>query len=120
MKLLQSLVPGCNKITGKALMLDEIINYVQSLQRQVEMSNVSKASYLCGDPTTAAATATFSYAGEATGDMFDTYNCWDVDLQMVGATGGGINQDGPTTMASPSSSPPPRHALLPSHGFYGK
>ncbi|XP_003581118.1 transcription factor bHLH78 isoform X2 [Brachypodium distachyon] len=36
MKLLQSLVPGCNKITGKALMLDEIINYVQSLQRQVE------------------------------------------------------------------------------------
>ncbi|KAK8448626.1 hypothetical protein SEVIR_7G065725v4 [Setaria viridis] len=36
MKMLQSLVPGCNKITGKALMLDEIINYVQSLQRQVE------------------------------------------------------------------------------------
>ncbi|VAH31522.1 unnamed protein product [Triticum turgidum subsp. durum] len=36
MKLLQSLVPSCNKITGKALMLDEIINYVQSLQRQVE------------------------------------------------------------------------------------
>ncbi|KAK8962868.1 Transcription factor bHLH62 [Platanthera guangdongensis] len=29
-KLLQDLVPGCNKITGKALMLDEIINYVQS------------------------------------------------------------------------------------------
>jgi len=36
MKLLQDLVPGCNKITGKAMMLDEIINYVQSLQRQVE------------------------------------------------------------------------------------
>lgn len=36
MKLLQDLVPGCNKVTGKALMLDEIINYVQSLQRQVE------------------------------------------------------------------------------------
>jgi len=36
MKLLQDLVPGCNKITGKAVMLDEIINYVQSLQRQVE------------------------------------------------------------------------------------
>ncbi|TXG54164.1 hypothetical protein EZV62_019420 [Acer yangbiense] len=34
MKLLQDLVPGCNKVTGKALMLDEIINYVQSLQRQ--------------------------------------------------------------------------------------
>uniref|UniRef100_J3MU05 BHLH domain-containing protein n=1 Tax=Oryza brachyantha TaxID=4533 RepID=J3MU05_ORYBR len=36
MKLLQDLVPGCSKVTGKALMLDEIINYVQSLQRQVE------------------------------------------------------------------------------------
>ncbi|WRX07523.1 Myc-type [Theobroma cacao] len=36
MKCLQDLVPGCNKITGKAGMLDEIINYVQSLQRQVE------------------------------------------------------------------------------------
>ncbi|CAI0399105.1 unnamed protein product [Linum tenue] len=37
MKLLQDLVPGCNKIIGKALVLDEIINYVQSLQRQVEV-----------------------------------------------------------------------------------
>jgi len=34
---LQDLVPGCNKITGKAGMLDEIIKYVQSLQRQVEV-----------------------------------------------------------------------------------
>ncbi|RWV89553.1 hypothetical protein GW17_00048292 [Ensete ventricosum] len=38
MKLLQDLVPGCSKINGKAMMLDEIINYVQSLQRQVEVS----------------------------------------------------------------------------------
>ncbi|AQK69319.1 Nuclear pore complex protein NUP155 [Zea mays] len=37
MKLLQDLVPECSKITGKAVMLDEIINYVQSLQRQVEI-----------------------------------------------------------------------------------
>ncbi|KAL2935536.1 hypothetical protein RDABS01_018654 [Bienertia sinuspersici] len=36
MKMLQALVPGCDKVTGKALMLDEIINYVQSLQNQVE------------------------------------------------------------------------------------
>ncbi|KAL3652674.1 hypothetical protein CASFOL_002355 [Castilleja foliolosa] len=36
MKMLQDLVLGCNKVTGKAVMLDEIINYVQSLQRQVE------------------------------------------------------------------------------------
>lgn len=37
MKYLQDLVPGCSKVTGKAVMLDEIINYVQSLQRQVEV-----------------------------------------------------------------------------------
>ncbi|GKU88754.1 hypothetical protein SLEP1_g2982 [Rubroshorea leprosula] len=36
MKILQDLVPGCNKIIGKALVLDEIINYIQALQRQVE------------------------------------------------------------------------------------
>ncbi|KAL3644608.1 hypothetical protein CASFOL_009788 [Castilleja foliolosa] len=36
MKFLQDLVPSCSKVTGKAVMLDEIINYVQSLQRQVE------------------------------------------------------------------------------------
>jgi hypothetical protein len=40
MKYLQDLVPGCSKVTGKAVMLDEIINYVQSLQRQVEVSTI--------------------------------------------------------------------------------
>ncbi|XP_031403715.1 transcription factor bHLH62-like [Punica granatum] len=44
MKILQDLVPGCNKVTGKALMLDEIINYVQSLQRQVEFLSMKLAS----------------------------------------------------------------------------
>jgi hypothetical protein len=44
MKLLQDLVPGCNKVTGKALMLNEIINYVQSLQRQVEFLSMKLAS----------------------------------------------------------------------------
>ncbi|PIN13199.1 hypothetical protein CDL12_14164 [Handroanthus impetiginosus] len=37
MKLLQELVPGCNKISGTAMVLDEIINHVQALQRQVEV-----------------------------------------------------------------------------------
>eukprot|EP00897_Mesotaenium_endlicherianum_P004124 jgi/Mesen1/373/ME000010S_10836 len=37
MKVLQDLVPTCTKVTGKALMLDEIINYVRSLQLQVEL-----------------------------------------------------------------------------------
>nr|CAB3452247.1 unnamed protein product [Digitaria exilis] len=40
MKVLQDLVPGCNKVIGKASVLDEIINYIQSLQRQVEFLSV--------------------------------------------------------------------------------
>ncbi|OMO91420.1 Retrotransposon gag protein [Corchorus capsularis] len=44
MKVLQRLVPGCDKVTGKALMLDEIINYVQSLQNQVEFLSMKLAS----------------------------------------------------------------------------
>ncbi|XP_009390436.2 transcription factor BC1-like isoform X1 [Musa acuminata AAA Group] len=44
MKMLQGLVPGCEKVTGKALMLDEIINYVQSLQNQVEFLSMKIAS----------------------------------------------------------------------------
>ncbi|CAD5186746.1 unnamed protein product [Musa acuminata subsp. malaccensis] len=44
MKLLQDLVPGCNKVTGKAVMLDEIIIYVQSLQRQVEFLSMKLAT----------------------------------------------------------------------------
>ncbi|CAH9095310.1 unnamed protein product [Cuscuta europaea] len=41
MKILQDIVPGCNKVIGKALVLDEIINYIQSLQRQVELEAVN-------------------------------------------------------------------------------
>ncbi|KAK1306679.1 Transcription factor bHLH48 [Acorus calamus] len=44
MKLLQELVPGCNKISGTALVLDEIINHVQSLQRQVEFLSMKLAA----------------------------------------------------------------------------
>ncbi|XWS51484.1 hypothetical protein CRYUN_Cryun12cG0180300 [Craigia yunnanensis] len=44
MKILQRLVPGCDKVTGKALMLDEIINYVQSLQNQVEFLSMKLAT----------------------------------------------------------------------------
>ncbi|CAN6211233.1 unnamed protein product [Urochloa humidicola] len=44
MRVLQALVPGCDKVTGKALILDEIINYVQSLQNQVEFLSMRIAS----------------------------------------------------------------------------
>ncbi|KAH0458446.1 hypothetical protein IEQ34_013761 [Dendrobium chrysotoxum] len=40
MRCLQDLVPGCYKTMGMATMLDEIINYVQSLQNQVELLNL--------------------------------------------------------------------------------
>nr|GFB84824.1 Myc-type, basic helix-loop-helix (bHLH) domain-containing protein [Tanacetum cinerariifolium] len=36
--------PGCSKMTGKAGMLDEIINYVQSLQKQVEFLSMKLAT----------------------------------------------------------------------------
>lgn len=36
LKCLQDIVPGCHKTMGMAVMLDEIINYVQSLQNQVD------------------------------------------------------------------------------------
>ncbi|XP_019707848.1 transcription factor BC1 isoform X2 [Elaeis guineensis] len=48
MKLLQGLVPGCDKIIGKALILDEIINYVQSLQKQflsMKLASLSTTMY---------------------------------------------------------------------------
>nr|BAD43347.1 putative bHLH transcription factor (bHLH048) [Arabidopsis thaliana]BAD43782.1 putative bHLH transcription factor (bHLH048) [Arabidopsis thaliana] len=44
MKLLQELVPGCDKIQGTGLVLDEIINHVQTLQRQVEMLSMRLAA----------------------------------------------------------------------------
>ncbi|GLJ11172.1 hypothetical protein SUGI_0145350 [Cryptomeria japonica] len=36
MRFLQDLVPGCCKANGKTVVLDEIINYVKSLQNQIE------------------------------------------------------------------------------------
>ncbi|KAH7571140.1 hypothetical protein JRO89_XS05G0258600 [Xanthoceras sorbifolium] len=36
LRSLQDLVPGCYKTMGMAVMLDVIINYVQSLQNQIE------------------------------------------------------------------------------------
>ncbi|VFQ95688.1 unnamed protein product [Cuscuta campestris] len=47
MKILQDLVPGCNKVIGKALVLDEIINYIQSLQCQVEFLSMKLEAVNC-------------------------------------------------------------------------
>ncbi|URE22246.1 hypothetical protein MUK42_07319 [Musa troglodytarum] len=59
MNVLESLVPGCHQIKGRALVLDEIINYVRSLQNQVEFLSMKLAllspmfhdlGYLGGQP----------------------------------------------------------------------
>ncbi|XP_019189661.1 PREDICTED: transcription factor BEE 3-like isoform X2 [Ipomoea nil] len=44
LKCLQEIVPGCYKAMGMAVMLDEIINYVQSLQNQVEFLSLKLAA----------------------------------------------------------------------------
>ncbi|XP_073005925.1 transcription factor BHLH094-like isoform X1 [Typha latifolia] len=45
MKILQDLVPGCNKqVIGKASVLDEIINYILALQHQVEFLSMKLES----------------------------------------------------------------------------
>ncbi|XP_071709479.1 transcription factor BHLH089-like isoform X2 [Rutidosis leptorrhynchoides] len=44
MQCLQDLVPGCNNITNKAAILDEIITYVQCLQRDVEFLTMKLAA----------------------------------------------------------------------------
>ncbi|CAA2971965.1 transcription factor bHLH49-like [Olea europaea subsp. europaea] len=44
MKVLQDLVPGCDKINGKAIILDELTNYVLSLQHQVEFLSMKLAA----------------------------------------------------------------------------
>ncbi|KAM0935822.1 putative transcription factor bHLH family [Dioscorea sansibarensis] len=44
MKILQELVPGCCKVGEKAVLLDEIINYVQSIQQLDEFLSMTLAS----------------------------------------------------------------------------
>ncbi|WCJ25369.1 basic helix-loop-helix (bHLH) DNA-binding superfamily protein [Euphorbia peplus] len=44
LKYLQDIVPGCHKSMGMAVMLEEIINYVHSLQNQVEFLSMELAA----------------------------------------------------------------------------
>ncbi|CAI0451035.1 unnamed protein product, partial [Linum tenue] len=44
LRCLQELVPGCHKSMGMAVMLEEIINYVCSLQNQVEFLSMELAA----------------------------------------------------------------------------
>lgn len=69
MKYLQDLVPGCSKVTGKAVMLDEIINYVQSLQRQVESLSMKLASV---NPGPSAARLDYSFESALNKDLLQS------------------------------------------------
>ena len=71
MRYLQDLVPGCIKITGKAGMLDEIINYVQSLPRQVEVKEAPEHTILLlsNEPTN------FATCSCETVSLAETGNC---------------------------------------------
>ncbi|KAK4399759.1 Transcription factor [Sesamum angolense] len=74
MKILQDLVPGCNKVIGKALVLDEIINYIQSLQRQVEflsmkLEAVNARGGIDGYPSKEFTQQTFETPGMAFGSQ---------------------------------------------------
>ncbi|KAI3519251.1 hypothetical protein L1887_08279 [Cichorium endivia] len=44
MQFLQDIVPGCNKLTNKAAILDEIISYVHCLQMEVEFLTMQLAA----------------------------------------------------------------------------
>ncbi|KAI4331502.1 hypothetical protein MLD38_029687 [Melastoma candidum] len=44
LRCLQDIVPGCYKTMGMAVMLDEIVNYVRSLQNQVEFLSMKLAA----------------------------------------------------------------------------
>ncbi|KZV19026.1 hypothetical protein F511_08454 [Dorcoceras hygrometricum] len=82
MKCLQDLVPGCNKVTGKAGMLDEIINYVQSLQKQVEFLSMKLAT-------------SNQRFDSGVDNLFAESTCFDYDpvQQQEGATSCGASTD---------------------------
>ncbi|KAF8388779.1 hypothetical protein HHK36_025459 [Tetracentron sinense] len=69
LKCLQDIVPGCYKTMGMAVMLDEIINYVQSLQNQVE--------FLSMNLTTASSFYDYNSEMEATKEIMQGTNAYE-------------------------------------------
>ncbi|ONK81467.1 uncharacterized protein A4U43_C01F29440 [Asparagus officinalis] len=87
MRCLQDLVPGCYKTMGMAGTLDEIINYVQSLQNQVE--------FLSMKLTAASSFYDFNSDIEATATtqpvlprVSDAYQAQEMERVMRGGYGG--------------------------------
>lgn len=87
MRCLQDLVPGCYKTMGMAGMLDEIINYVQSLQNQVEFLSMklSAASTFYDFNSDIEATSTQQVLPRVS----DAYQAQEVERLMREGYGGG-------------------------------
>ncbi|KAF8407801.1 hypothetical protein HHK36_006937 [Tetracentron sinense] len=83
LRCLQDLVPGCYKMMGMAVMLDEIINYVHSLQNQVE--------FLSMKLTAASAFYDFNTDTEATKETMQgtsAYEAKEMEKLMTDGYGG--------------------------------
>ncbi|RWR94820.1 transcription factor bHLH75-like protein [Cinnamomum micranthum f. kanehirae] len=82
MRCLQDLVPGCYKTMGMAVMLDEIINYVQSLQNQVEFLSMKlcAASNFCD--------LSFDKEAEETPQVTNAYEALKLERLARGGHGG--------------------------------
>ncbi|KAL8124128.1 transcription factor BEE 3-like [Apium graveolens] len=90
-KCLQDIVPGCHKTMGMAVMLDEIINYVQSLQNQVDFLSMKLT----------AASTFHDFHSDSTDafELLQSANAYEAQkMQRVGRRGyeeGGCTQFGP-------------------------
>ncbi|KAF3638314.1 Transcription factor bHLH74 [Capsicum annuum] len=98
MKFLQDLVPGCDKVTGKAVMLDEIINYVQSLQRQVEFLTMKLSTVnpwldfnlgLLAKDSQAGPSSSLAFPSDNTAITYTSLHGWQSGLLQSGFPGDG-------------------------------
>ncbi|KAI4357797.1 hypothetical protein L6164_001723 [Bauhinia variegata] len=86
LKCLQDLVPGCYKAMGMAVMLDVIINYVQSLQQQIEFLSLKlSAASMYFDINTSE-----MYASE-TMQSTSTYAIQEMEKMAGEGYGGGLS-----------------------------
>ncbi|XP_050378001.1 transcription factor BEE 3 [Argentina anserina] len=80
MKCLQDIVPGCSKTMGMAVMLDEIINYVQSLHNQVEFLSMKLT----------AASSFHDFNSETENDMETMQRAKELERVKIEAGYGGV------------------------------
>eukprot|EP00850_Spirogloea_muscicola_P005898 SM000027S09679 [mRNA] locus=s27:698791:708220:+ [translate_table: standard] len=105
MRVLQGLVPTCSRVTGKAVMLDEIINYVRSLQLQVAL--LSKKLAAIRDASC-----------EEEDESFDEPVLYARPSPLLGQVGGSASLDATAIAGGAAlSEQPPTQMPLPSNGL---